>query len=1021
MAVFSVQKIILYFVFLPLFCFSQTSISVDLNWHKEIKLMSKYSTPSAKKYTRSFLRVLKSNSISSNQRKDIYNVLDNFKLRKLNFSSYYIPFFKLVLEMGNSVKSEELTDFLFFLNSSEKLYNDLDFKNFLNKVYLFKVDHVLNKSDYFIWTFDGEYDFFFNLNQEPVFHLLNTKLVLANTYDTIQFDNVSGTYNVLENKFYCSFADRTLVYDHFSTDFEFENFTLDLNKRFLKIDSVGLAINGSFRGECLGTYKDKLTSSDNYPIFSSYSKKLKFELFENMNLISGFQIKGNKSFFKNRAGVRLFFVNDSVDFLFVSSEFQLVNQKLYGSSVDFLVNKTYNILEHPLVSMVYDNENKKIHLHRVKEKRGLNPIRNSFHGLNMFVDRIEIDLFNNQGLFFHNSFGRDFSVLFESNTYFDINKYNDLISYDLNPLTLLLSFLKDKNIEDKYFIHQLVQFSKFSTADVLNIILDLEIFGFLNYNEFEKSFKIKSWAFNFFNSVNGDYDYDSFKLQTTSKITDTVAKIDFSSYEMEVFGVEKLNFTKRFDFNLFPEMDVVKFVSDKSFLFDGDIYIGNLAFSGKNILFDYNSFSFSFTENSILSFLHPQRDKLSQSIIHFDNGVLLLDSINNKSGSHQLDDFPRFKVLESAYLSYINNNVNFIIKPFELNYLNDLALKNVKFDGHLYLDSVVTDLEGVLSFDNLLNLKTTIKTDTPTYLYKNHILFDGVLNLTSDGLFGSGILESENLLFKSEKVLLSSGNIKGFVDTLTTNDKFNTTPFSLSEGFVNYFPYKDKFLIKSLDKKINIHSDLDFVGDLYYDSENLNGSGTLSGVNFLIKSAHHFFSSEGFMAADAVLDLFDSNEEENIIFNSLAVSVEKTLFSDTMYIFKNNDDFFLPNLDYTLDFDFVLFDTFSNSLIFKKNIMTEAGILKTKKYGKSGFEYQALEVVYSISSNDLCVKSVFPLSLKNFWLQPEDNQFCISKDGLFPTFSTSTLIKKRWLLKDKLYNNVNVRIKPSLKLLFIKN
>ena len=223
-------------------------------------------------------------------------------------------------------------------------------------------------------------------------------------------------------------------------------------------------------------------------------------------------------------------------------------------------------------------------------------------------------------------------------------------------------------------------------------------------------------------------------------------------------------------------------------------------------------------------------------------------------------------------------NVNFIIKPFELTYLNDLALKNIKFDGHLYLDSVVTDLEGVLSFDNLLNLKTTIKTDTLTYLYKNHILFDGVLNLTSDGLFGSGILESENLLFKSEKVLLSSANIKGFVDTLTANDKFNTTPFSLSEGFVNYFPYKDKFLIKSLDKKINIHSDLDFVGDLYYDSENLNGSGTLSGVSFLIKSAHHFFSSEGFMAADAVLDLFDPNEEENIIFNSIMIPRNKKTY-----------------------------------------------------------------------------------------------------------------------------------------------
>ena len=48
-----------------------------------------------------------------------------------------------------------------------------------------------------------------------------------------------------------------------------------------------------------------------------------------------------------------------------------------------------------------------------------------------------------------------------------------------------------------------------------------------------------------------------------------------------------------------------------------------------------------------------------------------------------------------------------------------------------------------------------------------------------------------------------------------------------------------------------IYNKFSFFGDLYFDSENLNGSGALNSDHFNITSSHYWFSKNEIVAADA--------------------------------------------------------------------------------------------------------------------------------------------------------------------------
>ena len=61
------------------------------------------------------------------------------------------------------------------------------------------------------------------------------------------------------------------------------------------------------------------------------------------------------------------------------------------------------------------------------------------------------------------------------------------------------------------------------------------------------------------------------------------------------------------------------------------------------------------------------------------------------------------------------------------------------------------------------------------------------------------------------------------------------------------------------------------------------------------------------------------------------------------------------------------------------------------------------------------------LDIKRYWLQPSENQFCVLENGDFPVFKNASLIKKRFLRKDKLISDKDVFLTNKLKVDFIND
>ena len=169
------------------------------------------------------------------------------------------------------------------------------------------------------------------------------------------------------------------------------------------------------------------------------------------------------------------------------------------------------------------------------------------------------------------------------------------------------------------------------------------------------------------------------------------------------------------------------------------------------------------------------------------------------------------------------------------------------------------------------------------------------------------------------------------------------------------------------------------------------------------------------MSADADLIIYDNNFNKKPQFQSRGLSVEYELDAQSFFISKSNDNFLLPLISYSLDFDMAIFEPMNDKIYFNNNNILTHGDLITSRYGKKSFLYQALSADYDFKTNELCVSGGIKLKSQKFWIEPKNHEFCVLDNGDLPVFQNASLIKKRWLFKDKIISNVDVMLKSSLK------
>ena len=973
-----------------------------------------------KKLYRKYSRFLKSSKIKTQTSKKINATLNHLN-SNYDFSDLlYYEFFEFILNLKANKSSEnEINKILNFISSGHPNLTLKKIIILLEKSSAFLFDSELNSSKYLKWSYQGESSFEINENGNPIFSLKNSKIFLRSNDNFKSINKVKGYFDIYNNNFNCEFAETLIKNNNLDLNFELLDFVIDLDKKYFSATKSSLVSRYPIRGNFTGTYSLNVNNKSQLPNFNSASKE-SFIFFDKIKCTGVVNLIDDDFIFTglSNSPASLSFTDNESVYEFYSNSFKFTKNKIYSKKSEFFISNSNGKLFHPSSSIELDIENMYVNVERCSDSRGLNPFRNYFHGLNIYADLIEIDLLMDKVLFFHKSLGRDVSVLVESNNYFDQSRYNDLLDIDNLILLKTLNFVEDNGLE-KY--HKIDDFAFFLNKDIKTTTLmieKMEIFGLVEYYSFTNSFKVKKSAENFINSFSKKYDFDSFKIESICLQGDTLACLDLEINELSIEAIDKIKLSNRFDFQLNIENNKLIFFDDKSFLMNGEINIGNFIFGGQQIKFDYKNFLFEFHKNSIMSFIDKQKKIISSSRIYFDNGYLKIDSCNNKSGLLTINDYPKFKLSKGGFFSYKNKPPCFNLEPFEINYLNDISVFNLSFKG--YLNFLVNDSNYVseLRFDDSFNLSTKINDIKSVYIFDNNVEFSGDIDMSILGTKARGKFKSKLLEFSSNELELNSFQIFGKVDSVKSGVSLNETPFFSLKSNLSYFPNDDKFLFNNSVGDIFLYGKYSLRGDVFFDGQFLNGSGSLNSKKSMIESSHHYFSKNSIMSGDSNCKFFN-DDTTNLIFDISSASVENFISEDSILIYSSISDFRIPEINHYLNFDCANINFENDYVKFYNSDYQSPGKI-TVSSRKNKLIYQGEEAIYKWKSKTFNVENVYPIEINNKVFQPYNNYISYSNSIFNYLFTKGTLIKNRRLFKDKLYNGVNLKILPSLKFSLIK-
>ena len=413
-----------------------------------------------KKLYRKYSRFLKSSKIKTQTSKKINATLNHLN-SNYDFSDVlYYEFFEFILNLKANKSSEnEINKILNFISSGHPNLTLKKIIILLEKSSAFLFDSELNSSKYLKWSYQGESSFEINENGNPIFSLKDSKIFLRSNDNFKSLTNVKGYFDIYNNNFNCEFAETLIKNNNLDLNFELLDFVIDLDKKYFSASKSSLVSRYPLRGNFTGTYSLNVNNKSQLPNFNSASKE-SFIFFDKIKCTGVVNLIDDDFIFTglSNSPASLSFIDNESVYEFYSNSFKFTKNKIYSKKSEFFISNSNGKLFHPSSSIELDIENMYVNVERCSDSRGLNPFRNYFHGLNIYADLIEIDLLMDKVLFFHKSLGRDVSVLFESNNYFDQSRYNDLLDIDNLILLKTLNFVEDNGLE-KY--HKIGDFAFF--------------------------------------------------------------------------------------------------------------------------------------------------------------------------------------------------------------------------------------------------------------------------------------------------------------------------------------------------------------------------------------------------------------------------------------------------------------------------------------------------------------------------------------------------------------------------------
>ena len=757
-------------------------------------------------------------------------------------------------------------------------------------------------------------------------------LVLASQNDESALKQTRGVYYLEENRWEGMGGRADWSRFNVSPEKVFvtlpDYYELDLNRSEYTIDSVVFHERVHFDQDIICQFEDKvLVNAPNdktmFPRVKSYRSD-----YEIPNIMRNIDFKGGIGMMGNQVDVFGGIINKTVlHFRWLIREvvkveaphFMMSEDELLVSDhaamrlylIDSLTGLEKDSLYHNDLGFRYDNKTRRMMIYRSEKDFGDAPFHDYYHGVDIFLEAMYWDVDGNQVDFRRmegvnpTSEGDVVSV-----NYFRTEDFKKFQGLDgTHPMIRLEQFLKGFDNVDrqvKFYSGDLASYLRFPMEQVLSLLLRLQAEGYVEYDMDTKWVTVLPRFFDVLDSYRQNIDYDVIKLHSKTTNRQPNLRLDLNTNDLLVYGITSqidgfdgsaISLSDRKRVVIVPDNGRIVFKRNKDFQFSGGILAGMFEFFTKDSQFSYEDFTIEMNKVDSLRFYARYNNRIIpvEGTLEKLQGRLMIDRGDNKSSRFDTPEYPIFRSEAEGFKFYrkINSGVfhpgnvdsvmtaedlagkfYYSLYPFEVDSLNDLTMRKVKFDGELVSGGILPNIvEPLLVMDDYsLGFVHQIGDgESDSYpMFDGSGRFHKKVYLSESGFFGEGTLDYQTAAFKSDQFMF-------YLDSVTAiTNQFKMVPLDDGTGFpmasadalrLKWDVFKPELTTETLDKPICMYGDTYFLGKTALSPDGYAADGKLRFGLTEFDSDHFAFDARTFVADSANFLLY-SSDTANIAFSA---------------------------------------------------------------------------------------------------------------------------------------------------------
>ncbi len=703
----------------------------------------------------------------------------------------------------------------------------------------------LSESPNFNWYFEGgTYTFKYDTKPSVVFKNGNLICRVENSkkdemkdkpyIDSIKIYNTNGVYDPILKKWDGENGRITWEKVGIEKDkvyADFKKYDASMKSSKLTIDSVLLTSN-YFTKPSLGklaedAFKINREEDKIYPQFISYERRLKIvNIRPDVNYEGGFSLKGDDFVGQGDSKVpaQITVMRNGKPYIKAKAQLFIINPKSISSNtceVSLYFNENKDSLSHGAAAFTYSTEKKVVELLRTKTGGGQAPFNDSYHAVDMYVQRIIWEFDAKDVMLTYDFISQEQRVArLESINYYDGRLYQELQGQDSKHPLVALSQYAYKYDENTMTEGKAASALGKTIEQAKSQLLQLSSLGFINYDLDAQTVKINPKLENFVKARAGQKDFDNIifisdlrpkdlnkysaqEIKDSKQLTilDSLYKmqnevrrgiknygiLNLGTLELSLEAIDFVTISEPQNTTVFPNDKKVVLKKNRNFDFHGWVNSGKMEINvlTGNYVYADNKINLIKTDNSLFR-IRPLREDdgkesiAMQSTINGITGQLLVDNPDNRSGLIKPKNtgvvIPVYPVLESKKPSFVYYNYPnlyrgaydstrfyYTVEPFTLDSLTQFKEKSFTLKGELTSAGIFPKFKQDLRIMPDYSFGFITKAPIGGYdFYGPKTKYDSVIILSNSGLQGAGTINFVASVSKSPKFVFLPDSTLGF-------------------------------------------------------------------------------------------------------------------------------------------------------------------------------------------------------------------------------------------------------------------